>query len=215
MRSYLSGVFALFMSACGTMDYGSSEVEAKKAESAPRKEDKSPEVKKTEMTEEEKAVESYLSGEGVGAAENPERQWEIFLSSAEGLAIKSAVEAALMKKQAEARNLLMVLGFGIGGLFGLTTYFLDYHKFQRQFKENSKRALMKKVFKIGLISSSCGAALGFLGTLGPDFFSTEIKNLSEDLSLFEQGSGMSIQDVREQYQQSVLSPGEEEDSEDK
>ena len=167
------------------------------------------------MTAEERAVESYLSGEDGVTAENPGSQWEIFLSSAEGLAIKSAVEAALMKKQAEARNLLMVLGFGIGGLFGLTTYFLGYHKFQRQFKEDSKRALMKKVLKIGLISSSCGAALGYLGTLGPDFFSTDIKNISEDLSLFEHGSGMSIQDVREQYQQSVLSPGEEEDSEDK
>lgn len=211
MRSYLTIVFLLFMSACGTMDYASSEVEAKKDESAPREEDKNPKGNKTEMTAEERAVESYLSGEDGVTAENPGSQWEIFLSSTEGLAIKSAVEAALLKKQAEARNLLMVLGFGIGGLFGITTYFLDYHKFQRRFKEDSKRALMKKVVKIGLISSSCGAALGFLGTLGPDFFSTEIKNLSQDLSLFEQGSGMTIQDVREQYQQSVLSPDEKDD----
>lgn len=213
MRAYLIFIFFLFISACGTMDYASSKAEAEKTESAPSKEGESSEVKKTEKTEEERAVESYLSGEEVVTKENSERQWEIFLSSAEGLAIKSAVEAALLKKQSEARNLLMVLGFGMGGVFGITTYFLDYHKFQRRFKEDSKRALIKKVFKIGLISSACGAALGFLGTLGPDFFSTEIKNLSEDLSLFEQGSGMSIQDVREQYQQSVLSPGEDENSE--
>ncbi len=200
--------------ACGTMDYESPKAEDVQAKKPTRSgPSRPPAPSGLDKTEEGKRVESFL-GEARVTGLDPDEQLralETFFLTSEGLVLKSALELALVKKQMEVRNLMMAISLGIGGFFGVTTYLLNYSKFKPEFKAETKMSFLKTLAKIGFVSSACGAGLGFIGSLSSGSFSPEMTNLSRELSVFQHGSKMTQQDVKQQFRESVFSPGEEEE----